>query len=118
MAMMKETTRGGRNGRATSPARLTLMPESRGMWHEDAPAIRRALRWGRRKERLLRWVRVQMVLVLTRRERECLELYFFRSLSLRQIGLLTHTNASSVHRAVHRAIRKLRQATHDDTTWR
>ena len=115
---MHETTRGGRNGYPIDPFILSMLPSRRGLWHEDGPAIRRALRWGRRKEQLLRWVRVHMLLVLTRRERECVELYYFRGLCLREAGAASSTHPSSVHRALKRAIRKLRKAAQEDTSWR
>ena len=51
---------------------------------------------------------------LTQRERECIELHYFRGLCYRAIGKLTRTNASSACRAAARGVRKLREAAQAD----
>lgn len=40
-------------------------------------------------------------------ERQCIELYFFKGLSCREVGDKTGTDPSSAYRAIQRAIRKL-----------
>ena len=86
---------------------LTL---ARTPWYEDEEAIRRGLKWGRKKARMLRWVESQMVLRLSPIERRCIELYYFEALNYREAASVLEVNASSVYRAVQRGIRKLREA--------
>lgn len=81
-----------------------------GLWHETAEAIDAAVAEGRQKLVLLAWVRNVMVERLTEREQECVRLHYFEGLALREIGRRTGTNASSVHRALQRGIRRLREA--------
>lgn len=92
------------------PYVLRMMIDERNGWHETPADIRAGLRWGKRKSLLLQWVRQRMIEVLTERERQCIELYYFRGTSCVTAGQLTGTNGSSVYRAVKRAIRKLRAA--------
>jgi DNA-directed RNA polymerase specialized sigma subunit len=94
------------------------MAESRGVWFEDAEDVDEALDWGTRKAQLLRWVQKNMRQKLTRRERNCIELYYFRSMSFEDVGKHTRTTASSSHRAVSRAVRKLRVAAREDDSWK
>jgi DNA-directed RNA polymerase specialized sigma24 family protein len=82
----------------------------RGMWYESPEEIEAGLEWGRRKARLLRWVRRQMRRRLTSREWKCIHLYFFRGMNYIEVGDATGTNAASAHRAVARSLRKLRVA--------
>lgn len=91
-----------------------------GLWYESPEERDRALARSARDRRRLAWVRAAMLLVLTRRECQCMHLYYFRGYSLREVGALTDTSATSSHRAIQRGIRKLReaarewQATHSD----
>lgn len=87
-------------------------------WYEDEEAIRRGLEWGRKKARMLRWVRSQMALRLTPIERRCIELYYFEALNYREAAIVLEVNASSVYRAVRRGIRKLREAAQDRPDFR
>ncbi|NUM52244.1 MAG: sigma-70 family RNA polymerase sigma factor [Candidatus Hydrogenedentes bacterium] len=80
------------------------------MWYETPEEIEDGLRWGEEKAALLKWVRRQMGRRLTKRERRCIELYFFEGLTFREVGDRTGTNASSAYRAIGRAIRKLHKA--------
>jgi len=79
-------------------------------WYEDTETVRRGLKWGRKKARLLAWVRAQMFLRLTPVERRCIELYYLRGLNYREAGAVLGVHASSVYRGVRRGIRKLREA--------
>lgn len=96
-------------------ARFSL---EQGLWFETEEEARRSREWARRKAVLLRWVRAQMALRLSDRERQCIELYFFMGYSYRRIGEITGTNGSSVFRAVARGLRRLRAAAAEDASWR
>lgn len=93
---------------------LMRIEEERGAWHESPAAVRAGLAWGSDKAILLAWVRARMETLLTARERHCVHLVFFEGLHYREAGRRTSTNASSVHRAVARGLRKLRAAAADD----
>jgi len=97
-----------------SPKILGRTDASRAAWHETPEDVAAGLEWGREKARLLRWVRKQMRGRLTKRERRCVELYFFENLTYREAGERTGTNASSVFRAVRRGLRKLGRAASAD----
>ncbi|MCC6490551.1 MAG: hypothetical protein IT364_23905 [Candidatus Hydrogenedentes bacterium] len=104
---MRDRTRAGRNAILMGPEALHLFENSRGAWFETPEEIEAGLEWGKRKAELLAWVRRQMGRRLTQRERRCMELYFFEGLTYREAGEKTGTNASSVHRAVTRSLRKI-----------
>ena len=106
--MTKERLR--RDGISVNPEHLEHIGSSEAIWHETPEEIQAGLAWGREKEQLLRLVRKEMHRRLTKRERRCVVLYFFRGLTFNEAGKATKTNASSVHRAVHRGLRKLRCA--------
>jgi len=89
---------------------LSKIDRTRGAWYETEEEIAAGVKWGREKARLLRWVRSQMTMRLTLRERRCVELYYFEGLTFREAAHRTETNATSVYRAVQRSLRKLRQA--------
>ncbi len=107
---MEERTRADRHESLLSPEIMRSFRIEQSGWHETKSDIRAGIAWGRRKAVLLAWVREQMMVVLTARERHCLDLYYFRGLTYREAGAATGTNASSVYRAVQRSIRKLRKA--------
>ena len=107
---MEKRSRASRFALVFSPDFFCGVPLERGPWHETAEEVEAGLAWGERKERLLKWVREQMEECLTQRERECIELYYFRGLSCREMGVVTGTHTSSAHRAVQRGLRKLRAA--------
>jgi RNA polymerase sigma factor (sigma-70 family) len=106
--MAKEELR--RDGISVNPQYLDHFGTSKAIWHETPEEIEAGLAWGQEKERLLRHLRKEMRRRLTKRERRCVELYFFRGLTYSEAGKATKTNPSSVHRAVHRGLRKLRCA--------
>lgn len=96
------------------PGSLEKMSCDRSMFYETPEEIAAGLEWGRRKAELLHWIRRQMGRRLTRRERRCVELHFFAGKTYQEVGEFTGTNASSAHRAISRAMRKLRQAVRQD----
>lgn len=100
------------------PSLLDSFGRENSPWHETPEQVQRALKWGQRKRKLLRWVEAKMEERLTARERECIRLYYYHDLTYRQIGLATETNGSSAYRAVVRGIRKLREAAAEDESWR
>ncbi|HOE66571.1 MAG TPA: hypothetical protein PLO62_08585, partial [Candidatus Hydrogenedentes bacterium] len=59
---------------------LSKIDRTRGAWYETEEEIAAGVKWGREKARLLRWVRSQMTMRLTLRERRCVELYYFEGL--------------------------------------
>jgi len=96
--------------RAVDPGTLTNFSEDKGLWYESPEAVQEGLEWGRQKAELLRWVRRTMRRELTPRERRCVYLYYFKSRTIEEVGTLTGTGRSSAHRAILRAIGKLRAA--------
>ncbi len=90
------------------PTTLEYFELKRAAWYETPAQIRAGIRWGKRKAELLQWVRREMGRRLTKRERWCIELYYFHALSYEEVGSITRTRPSSAFRAVRRAIRKLR----------
>lgn len=99
-----------RLGHSADPRILSLLSAVDTPWHEDTSTVRAGLRWGKRKERLLDWVRSQMLIRLTPAERRCIELYYFEDKNYREAARALGVNPSSVNRAVHRGVRKLREA--------
>jgi DNA-directed RNA polymerase specialized sigma24 family protein len=89
---------------------LNTLDAKRSSWAETAQEIEVGLRQGKENNRLLAWVRSQMLLQLTETEQQCITLYYFRALNYRQAGTLLHMNPSSVYRAVRRGTRKLKKA--------
>jgi len=107
---MKRGNRASRFAVPISPVDLENIPECQGAWYESEEEIKAGLKRGSEKARLLRWIRREMGRRLTLRERRCVELYFFRGMSLREVGAATGTAPSSACRAVQRSLRKLRHA--------
>lgn len=97
---------------------LDDMNQRRGAWYESPAEIAVGLDWGRRKALLMRWVRHTMNARLSQREQQCIELHYLAGLTHRQAGQATGTAASSVCRAIHRGLRKLRSAAAEDPAWR
>jgi DNA-directed RNA polymerase specialized sigma24 family protein len=91
-----------------APALFAKFSEGRGLWHESPEEVQRLLAWGRRKAKLIRWVRRRLRRDLTPREAQCIRLYYLRGKSLIQIAALTGTTRSSVKRAIDRGIQRLR----------
>lgn len=99
-----------RLGRPVSPAIFARLTNSDVPWHESPEELRRATARARERERLLNWVRSQMLLRLSLVERRCIELYFFEDLNYREAAERLDVNVTSVYRGVERGLRKLRTA--------
>jgi len=110
----EKRTQSRRRAVAFSPASLAQLDRAVSAWYETPEEIAVGLEWGQRKAELLDWVRKQMRRKLTRRERRCVELYFFRGKNYREVATRTGTTPSSAHRAIARALRKLRWAVEQD----
>jgi RNA polymerase sigma factor (sigma-70 family) len=110
----EKRTRANRFAISMDPAVLNRFNRMRHAWYETPEEVKAGLAWGKRKAELMRWVRRQIGRRLTECERRCIELYYFEGMSFRQAAAATDTNVSSVHRAVARALRKLRQAAQED----
>jgi DNA-directed RNA polymerase specialized sigma24 family protein len=106
----EKRSRAGRFAVTTSPDFFLALSEKTNPWYEDPKEVESGLAWGRRKARLLRWVRLHIGRQLTPRERECLELHFFKGISIADIAAQTGSDITSVHRAVRRSVHKLRAA--------
>lgn len=104
---MTERSRASRYAVYINPQRIDQRTLREAMWYESAEEVEAGLQWGEEKANLLRWVRRQMGRRLTKRERKCIELYYFKGLSCREVGDKTGTDPSSAYRAIQRAIRKL-----------
>ena len=104
---MTERSRASRYAVYVNPQRIDLRTVRGAMWYESPEEVEAGLEWGEEKEKLLRWVRRQMGRRLTKRERQCIELYYFKGLTCREVGEKTGTDPSSAYRAIQRAIRKL-----------
>ncbi|MDZ4857828.1 MAG: sigma-70 family RNA polymerase sigma factor [Candidatus Hydrogenedentes bacterium] len=107
---MSERSRARRFELVVSPTIIGMHNVTEAAWYETPEEIEAGLRWGEEKAKMLAWVRRAMGRRLTVRERRCLELYYFEGLTFREVGDRTGTNASSVYRAIGRAVRKLRAA--------
>lgn len=107
---MTERSRASRFAIFVSPEKLYLRSVHEAMWYESPEEIEAGLQWGAEKAVLLKWLHRQIGRRLTRRERRCLELYYFEGLTFREVADRTGTNASSAFRAIERAVRKLRAA--------
>jgi DNA-directed RNA polymerase specialized sigma24 family protein len=107
---MERRTRVERNTGRYEPSFFNSLTEDRSAWHESPREIQAGLQRGKRKAVLLRWVRREMERRLTRRQRQYMDLYYFRGMSYAAIGRATGTNPSSVCRSVRRALNRLTDA--------
>jgi RNA polymerase sigma factor (sigma-70 family) len=103
-------TRNARKGIAVDPSVFAGLDPRKSPWFETEAEIERGLSHGRQQARKLRWVRAQMALLLSRPERRSVMLYYLHGLTIRQAASRMGVAPSSVHRALRRAIRKLRVA--------
>jgi len=99
-----------RLGRPVSPAVFARLSSTDLPWHESPEELRRAIARARERERLVNWVRSQMLLRLSPVERRCIELYYFEDLNYREAAERLGVNVTSVYRGVERGLRKLRKA--------
>ena len=85
-----------------------------GNWYESEDDIAAGLAWGEEKARLLKWVKIQMRRRLSPRQRRAIELYYFENLTYAEAGRRMRCAPSTVCRAVHRGINRLREAVYLD----
>ncbi|MBI1320275.1 MAG: hypothetical protein GC168_15215 [Candidatus Hydrogenedens sp.] len=104
--------------------RVTLAPAIIDHFHHEQGAWKASPHEERCRERhqarcrvLMAWVEERIPRLLTNRERQCIDLYFYRGMSYREIGEATSTNKSSAFRGVERALRKLREERDRDRSW-
>lgn len=107
---MGEWNKANRHEVILSPEAIKHFDLTASAWHETPEEIEAGLAWGREKAVLLRWVRRQMKRRLTACERRCLELYFFKGMTYREMAACSGRNVTSAYRAVQRSLRKLRAA--------
>lgn len=103
---------------AVAPDRLARVQASRAAWFETQEEVEKGLEWGKRKAELIRWTRRQMGRKLTQRERRCIELYYFRAMTLEEVGREIGKSASTACRTIQQSIKKLRNAAEEDPSWR
>lgn len=106
----KGQSRSYRMGIITHPRRLEGISLTRTHWFEDLETKCTGFRLTQERRRKLQWVRSQMRLVLSEVEQRCITLYYFEGLNYREAAGKMDLQPSTVHRAVHRAIKKLRKA--------
>ena len=83
-------------------------------WHEDEAAIAAGLAWGKEKDRLLAWVRLQMRRRLTEKQRRCIDLHYFKDLTYVEIGKKIGCSPSAACRSVQRGLKRLRHAAKEE----
>jgi len=83
-------------------------------WNESEASVMAGLAWGREKARLLKWVRKQMQWRLTPRQRQGIELYYFKNLTYYEVGQEMGCTTSSASRSIERGIHRLRVAARND----
>ena len=108
--MQEDRKRATRFAVSVPPEFFEEMSARCGPWYETEEEIQAGLKWGRQRERLLRWARLLMNRRLTLRERRCIELHFFKGMSCVDVATATGSDPSSVQRAISRSLRKLRCA--------
>jgi RNA polymerase sigma factor (sigma-70 family) len=82
----------------------------KGLWYESPEEVAAGLRAGRRRAVRMRWVLRQMERRLSARERRCVELYYLRGLSYRDVAAEVGSTRAKVERMIRRAIAELRKA--------
>lgn len=97
-----------RNSISTNPRILDARDYRLMPWYETDEEIEAGLVWGKEKAKLLKRTRARMAKRLTPVERRSIELYYFEDMNYREAGSAMGLNASSVYRAIQRALRKLR----------
>lgn len=107
---MPDELRREKGMRSFDPHAMGIFSTERALWYESPADAAEARVRARERRRLLRWIRDAMKRRLTARERAALDQYFFEGRTFRGAGDELLRNASSIHRAVGRALRKLREA--------
>lgn len=111
---MSDEPRREKGMRAFDPHTMGVFSNERGFWYESPADAAEAEAWGKEVRRLIRWIRATMGRRLTAREQAALVEYYFEGRSFREAGGELGRNASSVHRAVRRALVKLRRAAEEE----
>lgn len=111
---MARRNKGERYGLRIPPALMERLTVEEGFWHESRSEVDQGLRHGARKAELLAWVERRMETRLTVREAECIRLHYFQGRSLRAIHVHTGLGLATVHRAIQRGLKKLRQAASEE----
>lgn len=106
----KDESRGNRLGIAAAPETLAALPESEGLWYESPEEVDRAFAEAALRARRIRWVRRQMLLLLTDRERSHVECHYFKGMTIRESAARHGVSPSVACRNVNRAVGKLRAA--------
>jgi RNA polymerase sigma factor (sigma-70 family) len=91
------------------PGSLKWVRNEESLWHETPEDVAEQLDRGEQKARLLGWVRRHMRSKLTARERQCIELHYFKGLTYREAAKRAGVHPSVVHRGVKRGLAKLRR---------
>ena len=104
---MRNKSRASRLAIHIDPEVMARMGESRGAWFESPEEIEAGIEWGLQKEELLRWVHRQMGRRLSKRERRCLELYFFQGMTYKQVAKSLGISPTGAWRAVRRSLATL-----------
>lgn len=106
----KDESRGNRLGIAVAPETLAELSESEGLWYESPEEVDRAVAEAALRARRIRWVRRQMVLLLTDRERSHVVCHYFLGMTIRESAAMHGVSPSVANRNVLRAVGKLRAA--------
>ena len=115
---MARRNKGERYGLRIPSAVMERLTAEEGFWHESPREVEDGLRHGARKAELLAWVKRRMETQLTEREAECIRLHYFQGHSFRAIHVRTGLGLATVHRAIQRGLKKLRQAAAEEAiTW-
>lgn len=100
----------GRLGARVHPMLLMELSVEQTPWYESEIEVCHLLAYGRTKAAQLAWVKGQMVFRLSKLERWCIRLYYFRGYNYRSAGARLGIDASTVQRTIRKAIVKLRRA--------
>lgn len=93
-----------------SPSIMEGFTNEEGPWNEDGRTIAAGLACGKEKARLLLWVRWQMRLLLTRKQRRAIALHYFKDLTFVEIGAIMGCSPSAACRSAQRGVARLRKA--------
>ncbi len=107
---MARRNKGERYGLRIPQAVMERLTVEEGFWRESPREVEQGLQDGVRKAELLVWVKRRMETRLTEREAQCIQLHYFQSHSFRAIHARTGLGLATVHRAIRRGVKKLRQA--------
>jgi len=104
------TTRESRMLRYMVPDRLDRYREDEGLWYESPQEARMVEERYKRREKRLAWVRAVMLLQLTPRENQCVNMHYLESKTFRAIGKELGIHPSNANRHCRSGIHKLQKA--------